>query len=183
MRCPYCAENHDRVVDSRESRDGATIRRRRECLSCNRRFTSYEQLEDIPLMVVKRDGSRAEYSRKKLLAGLYKACEKRPVPSRRLEEIADCVEAVVSDREERELPTNRIGALVMERLRELDQVAYVRFASVYRRFEDVDAFMEMLHGLVHAEPAKPEPVEPEPVEGEPKPLEAVRETGGTGRRG
>jgi transcriptional repressor NrdR len=105
------------------------------------------------------------------------------VPSRRLEEIADRVEAVVSDREERELPTNRIGALVMERLRELDQVAYVRFASVYRRFEDVDAFMEMLHGLVHAEPAKPEPVEPEPVEGEPKPLEAVRETGGTGRRG
>ncbi len=147
MRCPFCAANRDRVVDSRESRNGATIRRRRECLGCGRRFTSYEQIEDIPTMVVKRDGTRHEYSRKKLLAGLYRACEKRPVAPRRLEEIADEVEARLQDREEREMSTQEIGALLMERLRELDQVAYVRFASVYRRFEDVDAFLEVLRGL------------------------------------
>jgi transcriptional repressor NrdR len=150
MRCPYCSETRDRVVDSRESRDGATIRRRRECLACGRRFTSYEQIEDIPYMVVKRDGTRHEYSRKKLLAGLYKACEKRPVPARELERVADAVEGLLHDREERELSTQQIGAYLMERLRELDQVAYVRFASVYRRFEDVDAFMDVLRGLAPA---------------------------------
>lgn len=154
MRCPYCSDGRDRVVDSRESRDGATIRRRRECLGCGRRFTSYEQIEDIPYMVVKRDGTRHEYSRRKLLTGLYKACEKRPVPARRLETIADEVEEMLHDREDRELSTERIGAHLMERLRGLDQVAYVRFASVYRRFEDVDAFMEVLHGLVAAEPVE-----------------------------
>jgi len=147
MRCPYCSETQDRVVDSRESRGGATIRRRRECLSCNRRFTSYEQIEDIPLRVVKRDGSRDEYSRKKLLAGLYKACEKRPVPARKLEEVADVVESLIGEQEERELSTQQIGAVVMERLRELDQVAYVRFASVYRRFEDVSEFSEEIERL------------------------------------
>ena len=107
MKCPYCAANRDRVVDSRESRDGATIRRRRECLSCARRFTSYEQIEDIPYMVVKRDGTRHEFSRKKLLAGLYKACEKRPVPARELERIADAVEGVLHDREDREMARRR----------------------------------------------------------------------------
>jgi transcriptional repressor NrdR len=148
MRCPFCSENHDRVVDSRESRDGATIRRRRECLSCGRRFTSYEQIEGIPYMVVKHDGTREEFSRKKLLGGLLKACEKRPVATRKLEGIVDEAESMLHDREDREITTQEIGSCVMERLRELDQVAYVRFASVYRRFEDIDAFMEVLKSLI-----------------------------------
>lgn len=154
MRCPFCSENHDRVVDSRESRDGATIRRRRECLACERRFTSYEQIEDIPYMVIKHDGSREEWSRKKLLSGLLKACEKRPVPTRKLETIADQAEAMLHDREDREISTQELGAFVMERLKELDQVAYVRFASVYRRFEDLDAFMDVVRSLL--KPEKPE---------------------------
>ncbi len=148
MRCPFCSENRDRVVDSRESRDGVTIRRRRECLSCGRRFTSYEQIEDIPYLVVKHDGSREEFSRKKLMSGLLKACEKRPVPQPRLEEIVEETENMLHEREDREISTREIGAFVMERLRELDQVAYVRFASVYRRFEDIDAFMDVLRGLI-----------------------------------
>jgi transcriptional repressor NrdR len=148
MRCPFCSENRDRVVDSRESRDGVTIRRRRECLSCGRRFTSYEQIEDIPYMVIKHDGTREEFSRKKLLGGLLKACEKRAVPTRKLEAIVDEAESMLHDREDREISTKEIGAFVMEKLRELDQVAYVRFASVYRRFEDVDAFMDVLTSLI-----------------------------------
>jgi transcriptional repressor NrdR len=136
-------------VDSRESRDGVTIRRRRECLSCGRRFTSYEQIEDIPYMVVKHDGTREEFSRKKLLNGLLKACEKRPIPTRKLEAIVDEAESILHDCEDREISTQEIGAFVMERLRELDQVAYVRFASVYRRFEDIDAFMDVLTSLIH----------------------------------
>ena len=148
MRCPFCSERRDRVVDSRESRDGATIRRRRECLSCGRRFTSYEQIEDIPYMVVKHDGTREEFSRKKLLGGLLKACEKRPVPLKRLESIVDDAEAMLHEREDREISTQEIGAFVMEQLKELDPVAYVRFASVYRRFEDVGAFMDVLTPLL-----------------------------------
>lgn len=148
MRCPFCSESRDRVVDSRESRDGATIRRRRECLSCGRRFTSYEQIEDIPYLVVKHDGSREEFSRKKLLGGLLKACEKRPVSLKRLEAIVDQAEAMLHDREDREISTREIGAFVMEELRNLDPVAYVRFASVYRRFEDVGAFMDVLTPLL-----------------------------------
>jgi transcriptional repressor NrdR len=148
MRCPFCSENRDRVVDSRESRDGATIRRRRECVSCGRRFTSYEQIEDIPYMVIKHDGSREEWSRKKLLGGLIKACEKRPVPLKRLEAIIDSAESMLHDREDREISTREIGAFVMEQLRDLDPVAYVRFASVYRRFEDVGAFMDVLTPLL-----------------------------------
>lgn len=148
MRCPYCGENDDRVVDSRESRHGRTIRRRRECLSCNRRFTSYEQIEDIPYMVVKSDGTRESFDRSKVLSGLQKACEKRPVAARDLDAIADEVENCVHDCEDREIPAGEIGTLVMKRLRELDQVAYVRFASVYRQFEDVEAFMDELKKLV-----------------------------------
>ena len=148
MRCPFCSERRDRVVDSRESRDGATIRRRRECLSCGRRFTSYEQIEDIPYMVVKHDGTREEFSRKKLLGGLLKACEKRPVPLKRLESIVDEAESMLHEREDREISTQEIGAFVMEQLKELDPVAYVRFASVYRRFEDVGAFMDVLTPLL-----------------------------------
>ena len=148
MRCPFCNENSDRVVDSRESREGHTIRRRRECLDCGRRYTSYERIEDIPFMVVKRDGSRTEFDRKKLLVGLYKACEKRPVPAKRIDRIVDEVEQEVHEREDREITTQEIGQFVMSRLKDLDQVAYVRFASVYRRFEDIDAFMTELKDLL-----------------------------------
>ncbi|MEO8504609.1 MAG: transcriptional regulator NrdR [Acidobacteriota bacterium] len=149
MRCPFCGATKDRVVDSRESRDHVTIRRRRECLSCERRFTSYEQIEDIPYLVVKSDGSRQEFDRKKLLQGLLKACEKRPVPLKKLDEIVDEIQNQLHEREDREISTSEIGALVMERLRVLDQVAYVRFASVYRKFEDIGAFMEELKILLH----------------------------------
>jgi transcriptional repressor NrdR len=151
MKCPFCSENRDRVVDSRESRDGAMIRRRRECLSCGRRFTSYEQIEDIPYMVIKHDGSREEFSRKKLLGGLLKACEKRPVALKKLEGIVEQTENMLHDREDREISTQQIGSCVMERLRVLDPVAYVRFASVYRRFEDVGAFMDVVTPLLPPE--------------------------------
>jgi transcriptional repressor NrdR len=152
MKCPYCSENDDRVVDSRENRDGLAIRRRRECLHCGRRFTSYERIEDIPHMVVKRDGSRSEFDRAKLLGGLRKACEKRPVPVRALEDMADEVERQLSESEEREISTQEIGAYVMAQLKELDQVAYVRFASVYRQFEDIEAFMDEVRNLVKHRP-------------------------------
>lgn len=148
MKCPFCGELKDRVVDSRESRDGLTVRRRRECLSCSRRFTSYEEIEDIPYMVIKNDGSREDFDRRKLLIGLHKACEKRPVPAQTLQEIVDAVEHKVHEKEEREMTTKEIGSLVMERLKKLDQVAYVRFASVYRKFDDLDAFMDELDKLV-----------------------------------
>ena len=148
MKCPFCSENDDRVVDSRESRGGATIRRRRECLSCKKRFTSYEQIEDIRFMVVKEDGSREEFRRSKLLNGLLKACEKRAVPMNRLETLVDDAESLLQEQTDRELSTRELGAVLMDRLRELDQVAYVRFASVYRRFEDIDAFMEELDTLI-----------------------------------
>jgi len=148
MKCPFCGESEDRVVDSREGRGGLTVRRRRECVACGRRFTSYEQIEDIPYMVVKTDGVREEFDRKKLLAGLHKACQKRPVPAQRLDEIVDAVEQRLHDREDREMATREIGEMVMDSLRELDQVAYVRFASVYRKFEDIDAFMEELKQLL-----------------------------------
>lgn len=152
MRCPYCGANHDRVVDSRESRDGDTIRRRRECLSCSRRFTSYEQIEDIPYMVVKNDDRREPFSRSKLLEGLRKASEKRPIPMQQLEDIVDDVEGALHQRENREISTREIGNFVMDRLKEIDQVAYVRFASVYRRFDDIDAFREVLRNLLQSEP-------------------------------
>jgi transcriptional repressor NrdR len=148
MRCPFCGGGDDRVVDSREGRDGEVIRRRRECVSCGRRFTSYETIEEIPYMVVKSDGRRETFDRKKLRAGLVKACEKRPVPSARLDAIVDEIETLLHDTEEREIQTTRVGSLVMERLRELDKVAYVRFASVYRKFEDVDEFLHELKNLI-----------------------------------
>lgn len=148
MRCPYCEQSKDRVVDSRESKDGLTIRRRRECTHCGRRFTSYEQIEDIPYMVVKNDGTREEFDRKKLLAGLRKACEKRPVPPKELDEVVNDIESALHDREDREISTREIGEHVMDALRELDQVAYVRFASVYRKFDDVDAFVDELKALL-----------------------------------
>ena len=148
MKCPFCGGLEDRVVDSREGRDGEFIRRRRECTVCNRRFTSYETIEDIPYMVVKNDGRREPFDRKKLRAGLSRACEKRPIPSARLDTIADEAENRLHESAEREMSTREIGSLVMERLKELDEVAYVRFASVYRQFEDVGEFLDELKTLL-----------------------------------
>jgi len=147
MRCPYCGGIEDRVVDSRESRERDVIRRRRQCVHCERRFTSYERVERMPFQIVKRDQRREEYDRVKLMRGLQVACRKRPVPQAELERVTDSIEAAMQDSGERELSSNRIGMMVMERLRALDPVAYVRFASVYRRFEDVDAFVKELHQL------------------------------------
>ncbi|KAB2966319.1 MAG: transcriptional repressor NrdR [Thermoanaerobaculia bacterium] len=148
MRCPFCGAVEDRVVDSRESRDSGTVRRRRECLGCNRRYTTYEKVEEVGFKVVKMDGTRQDFDRAKLLKGLEKACEKRPVSPRQLEEIADAAENLLAEREDREISTRELGEFLMERLRVLDQVAYVRFASVYRRFEDVEEFMAELKGLL-----------------------------------
>jgi transcriptional repressor NrdR len=148
MKCPFCGGLDDRVVDSREGKEGQVIRRRRECVSCGRRFTSYETIEEIPYVVVKKDGRREAFDRKKLRGGLVKACEKRPVPPARLDAIVDEIETRLHDSEEREMSTGQIGSLVMERLRELDKVAYVRFASVYRKFEDVDEFFTELKSLI-----------------------------------
>ncbi len=148
MKCPFCSKNRDRVVDSRASREGAIIRRRRECLECSRRFTSYEQIEEIPYLVMKNDGRREEFSRLKLLGGLRRACEKRPVPTMAFEEIVEQVEAQLHRREDREMATQEIGGMVMSWLRRLDPVAYVRFASVYRRFEDVGAFVDEVRSLL-----------------------------------
>jgi len=148
MKCPFCGHNNDRVVDSREGKGGRVIRRRRECNQCRRRFTSYERIDEIPYMVVKKDGRREPFDRHKILNGLMKACEKRPVPVRALEQIVDEVEQMLQDGPERELPTQTLGAHVMKRLKDLDQVAYVRFASVYRQFEDVNEFMSELKELL-----------------------------------
>jgi transcriptional repressor NrdR len=148
MKCPYCAHLEDKVVDSRESKEGEVIRRRRECLGCGKRFTSYERIDQIPHMVVKKDGRREPFDREKVLAGLRRACEKRPVPTKTLESIVDRVEAMVQESPDREVPTGVVGEFLMERLRELDRVAFVRFASVYRDFKDVDQFMDMLKGLL-----------------------------------
>ena len=148
MNCPYCGLPDSRVVDSRETKEGAAIRRRRECLSCGKRFTSYERIDEIPYMVVKKDGSRERFERQKLIAGLLKACEKRPVSVSALEGIADRVEARLQDRPEKEIETKEIGEFVMQELRGLDKVAYVRFASVYRHFRDVGEFMTELRDLL-----------------------------------
>ena len=145
MRCPFCSNLEDRVVDSRESREGDVIRRRRECARCERRFTSYEKIEIPTFQVVKRDQRREQFDRVTLMQGLQVACRKRPVPQARLEAIADAIEQSMADSGEREISTQRLGTMVMDRLRDLDPVAYVRFASVYRRFEDVDAFVKELN--------------------------------------
>ena len=150
MKCPYCGHLGDKVVDSRESKEGEAIRRRRECLECGRRFTSYERIDEIPYMVVKKDGRRERFERQKFVAGLLKACEKRPVRVASLEAIADKVEAVLQDKPEREMSTDEIGACVMGELKNLDKVAYVRFASVYRNFRDIDEFKNELNDLLKA---------------------------------
>ena len=150
MKCPFCAHLGDKVVDSRESREGEVIRRRRECLGCGKRFTSYERIDEIPYMVVKKDGTRERFERQKLVAGLLKACEKRPVSVSSLEAIADRVESTLQERAEKEIGTNEIGAFVMQELKKLDKVAYVRFASVYRHFRDIGEFMTELKDLLNA---------------------------------
>jgi len=148
MKCPFCSHLEDKVVDSRESKEGEVIRRRRECLKCGKRFTSYERIDQIPHLVVKKDGRRERFDREKVLAGLLKACQKRAVPVKTLEGIVDQVEAMVHESPDREMPSDQVGELLMERLRELDKVAFVRFASVYRDFKDVDQFMATLKGLL-----------------------------------
>ena len=149
MTCPFCGHKEDRVIDSRESKEGDVIRRRRECLKCERRFTTYERSDEIPYMVVKRDGRREKFDRQKILEGLLRACQKRPVAMSKLAELVDEVESLVGDSPEREISTTAIGELLMERLRLLDKVAYVRFASVYRDFQDVEAFLNELKDLLH----------------------------------
>ena len=148
MRCPFCSSVEDRVVDSRESGGGELIRRRRECNRCRRRFTTYERIDEIPYMVVKKDGRRERFDRQKVLQGLLKACEKRPVPTIKLEALVDEVERYVLESPNRERTTNEIGALLMSHLKKLDKVAYVRFASVYLDFKDVREFMGELKGLL-----------------------------------
>ena len=148
MRCPFCGHLEDKVVDSREAKDGDAIRRRRECLECGRRFTSYERIDEIPYMVVKKDGRRETFDRHKIMSGLMRACEKRPISTAQLESIVDEVEKEVQDSLDREVSTSEIGKIIMRRLKSLDKVAYVRFASVYLEFEDVSAFMTELKALV-----------------------------------
>ena len=150
MKCPFCGNLDDKVVDSREGKEGAVIRRRRECMNCGRRFTSYERIDEIPYMVVKKDGTRERFERQKVIAGLLKACEKRPVSVSSLEAVANKVEATLQERPDKEISTEEIGALVMDALRTLDAVAYVRFASVYRHFRDIGEFMTELKGLLKA---------------------------------
>ena len=148
MKCPYCAQLESKVVDSRPADEGASIRRRRECLSCHKRFTTYETMESLPLMVVKKDGSRQSFDRSKVLGGLIRACEKRPVSYQTLESLVIEIEQVLQNQMDREVSSAQIGELVMERLKKVDEVAYVRFASVYRQFKDINTFMTELNKLL-----------------------------------
>ena len=149
MKCPFCAHLGDKVVDSRERKEGEVIRRRRECLECGKRFTSYERIDEIPYMVVKKDGTRERFERQKLIAGLLKACEKRPVKVAQVEAVADKVEGLLQDRPDKEISTAEVGEAVMDELKRLDKVAYVRFASVYRHFRDIGEFMDELKDLLN----------------------------------
>jgi len=148
VNCPFCGHLQDKVVDSRESKEGDAIRRRRQCLSCERRFTTYERIDEVPYMVIKKDGRREKFDRQKVLAGLLKACEKRPVSMSRLSELVNRVESRVIDSPDREISTTEIGEILMDGLRELDKIAYVRFASVYRDFQDEQAFFNELKNLM-----------------------------------
>lgn len=150
MTCPFCSHRQDRVIDSRESKDGDVIRRRRECLKCERRFTTYERSDEIPYMVVKRGGRREKFDRQKVLEGLLKACEKRPVPMAKLAEVVDAVEMRLSDTPDREVATAEIGDMLMKRLLAIDKIAYLRFASVYRDFQDVETFLAELKELLRS---------------------------------
>jgi len=148
MRCPYCNYPESKVIDSRPTEESNSIRRRRECLGCGKRFTTYETVENVPLVVVKKDGSRQSFDRQKILNGLVKACEKRPVPLDTLENVVNDIEQHLLNTMEKEIPSERVGELVMDSLKEIDQVAYVRFASVYRQFQDIDTFVSELNKLL-----------------------------------
>lgn len=148
MRCPFCGYHDSKVVDSRPAEDYVSIRRRRECLSCKKRFTTFEVMESFPLVVIKRDGSRQSFDRNKLLNGMIRACEKRPVPFEDLEKIATEVEQAIQNEMNREVSSTKIGEMVMDRLKGLDEVSYVRFASVYRQFKDISTFMAELNKLL-----------------------------------
>lgn len=148
MKCPFCGHLESRVIDSRPAEEGATIRRRRECIACQKRFTTYEIMERLPLVVIKRDGSRATFDKVKLLNGMLRACEKRPVPMIALQDAATEIEQELQNRLEREVSSTDIGELVMDKLKPLDEVAYVRFASVYRQFKDINTFLDELHKLL-----------------------------------
>jgi len=148
MKCPYCSFDEDKVIDSRPTDEGATIRRRRECLSCHKRYTTYEKVENMPIMVIKKDGSRQPYDRDKVRKGILRACEKRSVSINQIEKILDAIEGQINNSLEREVTSEFIGELVMEKLKELDEVAYVRFASVYRQFKDINTFMDELNKLL-----------------------------------
>ena len=148
MRCPYCSYSESKVIDSRPAEEGTTIRRRRECLSCGKRFTTYEIMERLPLLVIKRDGSRQSFDRVKVINGMVKACEKRPVPVDQIERVADEIEQELQSSLEREVSSAQIGDMIMDRLKDLDQVAYVRFASVYRQFKDINTFLDELNKLL-----------------------------------
>ncbi|HUO61454.1 MAG TPA: transcriptional regulator NrdR [Candidatus Acidoferrales bacterium] len=154
MKCPFCGFENDKVVDSRESKEGESIRRRRECLRCEKRFTTYERIDEIPYMVVKKDGRREKFERQKVLNGLLRACEKRPVSIGKLEQIVNEAESFVIDSPERERHTSEIGEFIMHRLRNLDKVAYVRFASVYLDFKDVQEFLAELQDLLRSKDAR-----------------------------
>jgi len=154
MKCPFCKADDDRVVDSRASADGFAIRRRRECLSCSRRYTTYERIEESPIRVVKKDGSREPFERRKILAGLMRACEKRPVSMDTLDEIVSRIEHQVTEQFDREVPSKFIGRLVMREIRKVDQVAFVRFASVYRDFKDVTEFMDEIRPMLEQSESK-----------------------------
>ena len=148
MKCPFCSHLESKVVDSRPAEEGASIRRRRECLACHKRYTTYETMESLPLVVVKKDGSRQSFDRNKVLSGMIRACEKRPVPYSTLESMVNEIEQVLQNEMEREISSAEIGELVMERLKKVDEVAYVRFASVYRQFKDINTFMRELSKLL-----------------------------------
>ena len=147
MKCPFCAHDEDKVIDSRSTEEGTAIRRRRECLKCGARFTSYERVETHPLIVIKKDGRREPFDRQKVRSGIAKACQKRPISTQEIERMVSDIEKVLSDKMKREVDSSEIGELVVERLQALDQVAYVRFASVYRRFEDASDFVKEVRGL------------------------------------
>jgi transcriptional repressor NrdR len=148
MKCPFCNHNEDKVIDSRETQEGASVRRRRECLNCDKRFTTYEYVEKTPLMVVKKDGRREAFNREKILNGLMRACQKRPVSMERLEKIVQEVESEIQKKFDQEIQSQHVGELVIDKLAKIDDVAYVRFASVYRRFKDVNQFMKELRDIL-----------------------------------
>ena len=148
MKCPYCGYSESKVIDSRPAEEGSSIRRRRECLSCKKRFTTYETVESLPMVVIKKDGSRQSFDRRKVLGGMIRACEKRPVSLAEMEAAVDEIEQIIQNSLEREISTEQVGELVMERLKKMDEVSYVRFASVYRQFKDLNSFVQELNQML-----------------------------------